>query len=180
MPRVLPPRRQGLLLRLPHAEKGGPVKQANLQDAMFNETYTALRIFVNDWTELSEHCEYLLGTGGAILDPELLDQLLFDTENFDRSRKYFWIINAADEFLRVLTQTLRVFKQFVDQVISYPADSHSKRGLELPPEQKEYSAEIETGLKSLIEQFTNQRTRAEALRDGVRSSPYIPPLPKRC
>jgi cell division septation protein DedD len=56
----------------------------------------ALKEVVSRWIKLNEYISELLMEN--FMDPEAYDKLLFDDENFTRSKLYFWIIGCLNEF----------------------------------------------------------------------------------
>ena len=133
----------------------------HLHQAMLEEIQRAFYVILLDWHEISSHVQNLLGDENAILDPRKHDELLFDNENFDGSRRYFWIINAGDEFLRTIKTTMETYNTFINDRTSDTSDWGNHGEL------MHQSEGLPKALASLIEEFTTQRDRAVGLRDGV-------------
>jgi len=106
---------------------------------------------VEDWTHISEYIEQFIVGQDTFLHEDQHDRLLFDDENFTRSRQYFWVITSTEEFIRIVDETIKHYEQ-VHCWLDKRAD---------------YKIEDATDLKSIKERFERQRSRATALRDGV-------------
>jgi hypothetical protein len=49
------------------------------------------------WQELRDRLNELLEEGDTLFNPSAHDRLLWDDENFTRSRKYFWAIHVSGQ-----------------------------------------------------------------------------------
>ena len=101
----------------------------------------------------------------TILFPERHDELLWDDENFTRSRTYFWAINALAQFHKTLTSTLYQWENY------YNARIKPFQDLELLTEYDLRNLQaIEkdiSSLQSIKLHFAEQRESTKSLRDGV-------------
>ena len=121
------------------------------------------RILV-DWAEISAYVENFVAGQDTFLYEDHHDRLLFDDDNFTRSRQYFWVIDSIGEFVPIINKTIDHYENVLEWV--RPATQNSDRRTEI-----ELFATLKK-LKALRERFEGQRNRATALRDGVSPEPY--------
>lgn len=97
-------------------------------------------------------------------------RLLFDDNNFTRSRHYFWVINSVGEILP-LEETIDHY----EDVLKWPSTATGQLKMRMGDKYNEAWEELYATLDKLMalrERFERQRNRATALRDGVSPEPY--------
>ena len=132
------------------------------------------RILV-DWAEISEYVENFIAGQDTFLYEDRHDCLLFDDDNFTRSRQYFWVINSIGEFLPIIDEIIDYYKDVFNWLYMATNQSRMRTGDRVGKEYSEAVAEHSATLKKLNafrERFEGQRNRATALRDGVNPEPY--------
>ena len=134
---------------------------------------SSLGAIVQRWSELVDFFRTLLGGDNSLLDPVRHDHLLFDNENFSRSREYFWAINCLTEFEASLSATIEHWEEFrhyykssedLDHEVS---DSPSVIGDSWSMELLNRSEDHCARLKRYQRFFQDKRAATIALRDGV-------------
>lgn len=110
------------------------------------------------WTAVSEYVEQFIAGQDTFLHEDEHDQLLFDDDNFTRSRQYFWVITSTGEFISIIDETINQYNNVSEWV---------SRGKEEQRNHVNFRRKLET----IKEKFERQRARATVLRDGV--SPKI-------
>jgi hypothetical protein len=106
------------------------------------------------WTQISEYVEQFIAGQDTFLHEDRHDRLLFDDDNFTRSRQYFWVITSIGKFIPIINETINHYKNVVKWV------SRSRDELRGHREHREK-------LEAVKERFETQRRRATELRDGV-------------
>ena len=132
------------------------------------------RILV-DWAEISAYVENFVAGQDTFLYEDRHDRLLFDDDNFTRSRQYFWVIDSIGEFVPIIDKTIdhyeNVLKWVCQATLNSDLRTEDKIGREYNEALIEHDATLKK-LKALRERFEGQRNRATALRDGVSPEPY--------
>ena len=142
--------------------------------AVLDLVTTSLEKIANRWSELVDFLRALLGGGTSLMDPVYHDHLLFDNEDFSRSRTYFWAINVLTEFEASISANIEQWEEFRDY-LAFPQEL-DQRGLYSSHEWsgKEQRSLLERSdaycvrLKRYRGFFLNKRAATVALRDGVR------------
>jgi hypothetical protein len=108
------------------------------------------------WIEIIKYVERFIAGQDTFLHEKWHDQLLFDDDNFTRSRQYFWVISSTGEFILIIEETINHYENFAEWVSRSQDEEnrHSENGAQL---------------EAIKEKFERQRTRATELRDGVSS-----------
>ncbi|KAL9104976.1 MAG: hypothetical protein Q9163_000148 [Psora crenata] len=133
----------------------------------------ALNKVTNRWSELVDFLRTLLEARDSLLDPVRHDHLLFDTEDFSRSREYFWAINCLGEFESSISANIEQWEEFRRHLNHL---EHGHRGRD-----NQSSASGDGPFNELIERsdayhaqlkryqrfFQDKRAATLALRDGV-------------
>ncbi|PQE18890.1 26S protease regulatory subunit like protein [Rutstroemia sp. NJR-2017a BVV2] len=138
---------------------------------------------VEKWTELSRYFAELLADDFLNLNEYV--KLLFDDENFTRSRKYFWAIGCLTEFTNVLADNIKQWDLYYEARIQvlleldnieeklaaaslYPpyAGEGEERLVNFKKSIRECQNHRET-LVGLREDFQRKLDSANALRDGL-------------
>jgi hypothetical protein len=137
---------------------------------------SALRSSWIGWNSLVQYVDELLGTGDEIFDLEAHDNLIFDDDLYTRSRRYFWAINCLNKSENAIGRNTKVWVAYRDNILLPFGKRLLKEGnvemnKGLDGAVRECNA-IQVHLEELKEQFSEQRTKAIALRDGV--SPLSP------
>lgn len=117
------------------------------------------------WREIRSHLEYILDERATIMNPTDHDKLLWDDENFSRSRKYFWAMDALTEFLRSISVNIQEWESFQSAKIKPYADAKM-----IDDRHLDYLENIEVkilGIKNIRSYFASQLEATRALRDGV-------------
>lgn len=121
---------------------------------------------MNDrWDVLSQHLDRMLNDQITILYPSVHDELLWDDENFIRSRRYFWAINALAQFHSSLTEAIQQWEKYYDARIKPYEDAGLLTDFDF--ESLEAIRRYISKLDSLRSHFTEQRESTKSLRDGV-------------
>ena len=133
------------------------------------------RILV-DWAKISEYVENFIAGQDTFLDEDRHDRLLFDDDNFTRSRQYFWVIDSIGEFLLIMDKTVDHYENVLEWVCPATLKSElrteDKIGTEYNNAWVKHDATLKR-LKALRERFEGQKNRATALRDGVSPELYL-------
>ena len=126
------------------------------------------------WSELVEFLRTLLESRNSLLDPVRHDHLLFDNEDFSKSREYFWAINCLAEFEASVSANIEQWEEFrrylgvpgedMTKLNANPSSTDQTRGLRELLESTEASC---TRLRRYQRFFQTKRTATLALRDGV-------------
>ncbi|KAL9125961.1 MAG: hypothetical protein Q9217_004905 [Psora testacea] len=163
------------ILQLTPEGFGKPEKAVgNMDLAVLSLVTTSLEKVTNRWSELMEFLRALLEGGNSLLDPVRHDHLLFDNEDFSRSREYFWAINCLAEFEASISANIEQWEEFRRYL--KPLETPDQRGPNLS------SVSGEGLLRDLLERsdtycarlrryqrfFQDKRAATVALRDGVR------------
>jgi hypothetical protein len=131
---------------------------------------------IDKWTELDEYLADLLKE--EFMHPKKCSQQLFDTEDFSRSRKYFWMIRCLGEFELSIADSIKQLdlyrearidplfrignlEEFLDAVSVIP-NPFKERELEYPNDPRKHSsqevgAKVRKDLEDLVREITNQR-----------------------
>ena len=129
------------------------------------------------WCELVDFLRELLDSGETLLDPIRHDQLLFDSENFSKSREYFWAINCLAEFEASISSGIeqwKEFRQYLKPIIQAAStqpegtDSSAIADARALRELLERSDASYARLRRYQRFFQDKRAATVALRDGVR------------
>ena len=130
---------------------------APLRDILPTLSATLLMIvprILAHWVEISEYVEQFIAGQDTILHEDQHDRLLFDDDNFTRSRQYFWVITSIGEFILIIEETINHYKN-VAKWVSRSTDEMRRH------------RETQENLETTKERFERQRRRATELRDGV-------------
>ena len=141
--------------------------------AVLSIVTTSLDKVANRWSELVDFLRVLLEGDNSLLDPVRHDHLLFDNEDFSRSREYFWAINCLAEFEASISANIEQWEEFRRYL--KPIEDLEQGRANLP------SVSRDSLLKDLLERsdaycarlrryqrfFQDKRTATVALRDGV-------------
>jgi len=152
---------------------------------------------IQKWTELDEYLGGLLIED--FMEPKQYAALLFDDENFTRSRKYFWAIGCLNEFdisigdnikqwdlyyaarLSPILEDAHAVERFDNASVRKPEYNENPMR-EVRTGEKEFEAfkmMVKTGtnhreaLVDLKAQFKAKLEQVKALRDGVSHFKYI-------
>lgn len=142
------------------------------------------------WTALDDYLSDLLVED--FMKPKQYSNLLFDDENFTRSRKYFWAIGCLNEFIAGIGDNIKQWdlyyearvKPLLDRtdladlldsacLVKRPEISAFENGVNEAKEFKELVKRIRDHRESLLNIQTEFKTKLEtvkALRDGVRAA----------
>jgi len=125
----------------------------------------ALREVITRWTQLYEYIMTLLNDAD-VMDLKQYVETLFDNTDYDRSRRFFWIIGCLNEFDSSIGHNIlqvELFREARIPAVKQPLDEVAEKARAL-------DREVETlwqSLKDLRSGFRDQLQRAQALRDGV-------------
>lgn len=125
-----------------------------------------------DWAEVSEYVDNFVAGQDTFLYEDRHDRLLFDDDDFTRSRQYFWVINSIGEFVPIIDKTIDHYENILKWVCPATLTSEVRTEDNIGREYKEieHDATLKK-LKALRERFESQRNRATTLRDGVSPEP---------
>ena len=135
------------------------------------------------WSELVEFLRALLEDGNSLLDPVRHDRLLFDNEDFSKSREYFWAINCLAEFEASVSANIEQWEEFRRYLETPGGDAlgpggWARRIIIADGEAKDFKETLERAesscarLRRYQRFFQSKRAATVALRDGV----HIPSL----
>ena len=122
----------------------------------------------NRWSDLVDFFRALLDGANSLLDPVRHDHLLFDNEDFTKSREYFWAINCLVEFEASISANIEQWDEFRRYITPLAELEDSSVQLETSPKELlERSDSYCARLKKYHRFFQDKRTTTVALRDGV-------------
>ena len=128
------------------------------------------------WSELVDFFRTLLEGDNSLLDPIRHDYLLFDNENFSKSREYFWAINCLTEFEASVSANIEHWEEYRRYLNSLPSmtrersDSESSFGEDSLISMLDRSDGCCARLRRYQRFFQEKRAATIALRDGVKPS----------
>ena len=124
------------------------------------------------WIEIADHLDQLLGNQNVLLKPEDHDNLLFDKDDFSRSRTCFWVISSVDAFELSITDAIDHWPWYYSTNIVPLTNGTAVNNVKTEDVQaiaeivKKIEGEIRR-LKDSRERFKSLRERGKTLRDGV-------------
>ncbi|KAI5202954.1 hypothetical protein AUEXF2481DRAFT_8551 [Aureobasidium subglaciale EXF-2481] len=68
-------------------------------------TSMVLKRVMEEWDSLLRYMESMVNVHNEIVDPDRHDRLLFDDEQFSRSRRYFWMLSSLSAYKQMLEET---------------------------------------------------------------------------
>jgi hypothetical protein len=132
------------------------------------------------------------------MEPKQYSTLLFDDDNFTRSRKYFWAIGCLNEFIISIADNIKQWDMYHaarnDRILELPeivarldaasvlppAPIGAEYGIRTGEQELEYMKRMvikgsnrREDLVNLKTQFENKLETVKSLRDGVRQLPII-------
>lgn len=114
--------------------------------------------------------ESLVAVHTTIVNPEEHDRLLFDDEQFSRSRLYFWMLSSLATFIHMMEETKLICERLEEYVRElYPDTSR------LSDQEIKAMRAMEPHINSLVQAMkraTTLQERVTALRDGVSTLVY--------
>lgn len=123
-----------------------------------------------EWQLLLVYMESLVAVHTTIVNPEEHDRLLFDDEQFSRSRLYFWMLSSLATFIHMMEETKLICERLEEYVQElYPDTSR------LSEQENKALWAMEPHINSLVqvmERATTLQERVKALRDGVSTLVY--------
>jgi len=133
-------------------------------------TSIALENIVREWQSLLAYMERLVAVHTPIVNPEEHDQLLFDDEQFSRSRLYFWMLGSLATFIDMMEESKLICERLEKHVRElYPDTSR------LSEQETKALRAMEPHINSLVQAMkraTTLQERVKALRDGVSTLVY--------
>ena len=143
--------------------------------AMLSLVTTTLDKVTYIWSELVNYLQTLLEGDDSLLDPVRHDHLLFDNEDFSKSREYFWAINCLTQFEASISANIEQWDEFrhhlepfveIEQETTLsPTLSGDSTVTELVERADGYCARLKRHQRF----FQDKRAATIALRDGVRN-----------
>ncbi|TIA58172.1 hypothetical protein D6C77_05706 [Aureobasidium pullulans] len=128
-------------------------------------TSIALENIVREWQSLLAYMERLVAVHTPIVNPEEHDQLLFDDEQFSRSRLYFWMLGSLATFIDMMEESKLICERLEKHVRElYPDTSR------LSEQEIKALRAMEPHINSLVQAMkraTTLQERVKALRDGL-------------
>jgi hypothetical protein len=125
----------------------------SLPIVMLQRATDALDAMIQDWSEILDYIEALLGDKETMLHPDEHDKLLEDDKSGTRSRKYFWVINSLTTFRSMIDESYQVYIRFKRDVVE---------PLKQPTLDKH--PEIIKEAKNISDRFAGLGTRAYVIR----------------
>jgi len=148
-------------------------------NAMLTSYYTQMVSFANtaidaicgDWTELGDRIDRLILNGELlselVLKPDSLDQQMFEDGSYSKSRKYFWVIKAVDEFVETLEETEEKFKKFLQFSEGQDRAAILPIHPSISKEEQGHATTVVQKLSDLEKRFKLQQERAKDFQNGV-------------
>ena len=148
-------------------------------NAMLNSYYTQMASFANtaidaicgDWVELGDRIDRLILNGELlselVLKPDSLDQQMFEDGSYSKSRKYFWVIKAVDEFVETLEETEEKFKKFLQFSEGQDRAAILPIHPSISKEEQGHATTVVQKLSDLEKRFKLQQERAKDFQNGV-------------
>lgn len=121
----------------------------------------------NRWSDMVDFFRVLLDGANSLLDPVRHDHLLFDNEDFTKSREYFWAINCLVEFEASISANIEQWDEFRRYITPLAELQDSGQPKSSSRELLERSDNYCARLKRYQRFFQDKRTTTVALRDGV-------------
>lgn len=150
--------------------------------AVLDLVITSLDKVVQIWSELVSFLRALLEGDKSLLDPVRHDHLLFDNEDFSKSREYFWAINCLTEFKASISANIEQWDEFRHYLEPHILLYQERSGLRpfpngrTPPGESLFTELLERSdgycarLRRYQRFFQDKRAATIALRDGVREN----------
>ncbi|KAL9118771.1 MAG: hypothetical protein Q9187_004683 [Circinaria calcarea] len=89
-------------------------KPFSLHTALLSLIVSVFKRTSEDWGELVDELYIVLGHDDNFLHPEQHDQLLWDDEDYSRSKKYFWCLSALQAFETNIEKNRKYWYDFRD------------------------------------------------------------------
>ncbi|KAG8525549.1 uncharacterized protein KY384_009193 [Bacidia gigantensis] len=153
---------------------GKPIGATGHMDLAVLSLVTNMLMKVTDrWADLVDFLRTLLESSSLFLDPVRHDNLLFDNEDFTRSREQFWAINCLAEFESSIFANIEQWEEF-RRYLTRLEPSNKKTTSPLRDPDDELLEELLgrsdgycTRLKRYHSFFQTKRAATITLRDGV-------------
>ena len=120
------------------------------------------------WADFLSYFDFILDGSDSLMKPTDHDNLLFDDGAFSRSRRYFWAIDCLTEFDLSITDNIvqwELYKAARLPPTLHLSDSDQRQ---LIFADRQYRV-----LQNQRESFRQKLASTKALRDAVRSAPYL-------
>jgi hypothetical protein len=159
-----------------HLETEDPIEELafgsllDLPSVLLRQATLCLSSISEGYEQLLDKIESNLGDRDGILDPDNHGKLLIEDQSFERSRRYFWTIDALDTFSGTLKESIKTFEQFMDALWS--TSKKLRRGA-WDRDTWEGGKEEITEANLLLERIKAIKERTITLRDGVRTPYYL-------
>ncbi|THX12841.1 hypothetical protein D6D13_04007, partial [Aureobasidium pullulans] len=128
-------------------------------------TSIGLGSIIREWQSLLAYMESLVAIHTTIVNPEEHDRLLFDDEQFSRSRLYFWMLSSLATFIHMMEESKLICEHLEKHVRElYPDTSR------LSEQETKALRAMEPHIDSLgqaMKRATTLQHRVMALRDGL-------------
>jgi hypothetical protein len=87
---------------------------------MLQRAVEAFEVMIEDWSEILDYADWVLGDQDLILFPDEHNQLLEDNDSGSRAKKYFWVINSLTTFRSMMDENNQVYLNFKSAEIDDP------------------------------------------------------------
>lgn len=154
----------------------------SLQAALLNLIVSVLGRVSQDWAELVDELSTFLGHDDTFLHPEQHDRLLWDDEEYSRSKKYFWCLSTLQPFETNIGKNRKYWFGFRDALYlpllealqcEGPSEPDLNAWSNVPEEVKLLKSGIAEAdricncLEAEVERLKHIREVATMMRDGV-------------
>ena len=159
-----------------HLETEDPIEELafgslpGLPSLLLRQATLCLSSIREGYEQLLDKIESNVGDRDGILDPDNHGKLLIEDQSFERSRRYFWTIDALDTFSGTLKESIKTFEQFMDAL--WRTSEKFQRGAWDRDTWERGKKEI-TEANLLLERIKAIKERTITLRDGVRTPYYL-------
>jgi hypothetical protein len=126
----------------------------NMQRTLSTTLFEIISRILLHWPTISEYVEQFIAGKDTFLHEDQHDRLLFDDDNFTRSRHYFWVITSIGEFISTIDETIHHYDNISGLMFPDPAELGKHKGLHVR-------------FVGMEERFERKKYRATTPRDRV-------------
>lgn len=141
-------------------------KAAFVLEAIVSEIHSLYNEVAFHWRSIQSHVSELISEDATFLQGNEFVQLLFESDSFSRSRKYFWILGSLRDFENVIKQGEEQWHEFKKRYID-PFREIRKEELHGVLKMAATIDEEVAEMATIRIGFGETRTQVESMRDGV-------------